>query len=283
MTTSIARQAHRSLETLHAMIYFAPEAEERFQRLGLEPGRMAYFAGRSAPLGAVGPGTVTATFYNFNPEVVAPVIPRAWSITSPTDVVAARFDAADTALRRLLGDDGVSSDAVAESAELAREATTALSPEGRALYAAHADLDWPEAPHVVLWHALSLLREFRGDGHIIALQQAGLSGLEALLIQIGAGQGLSEKFTRQTRGWSDEQWASAQQSLRERGLLNEDNGLTAEGEALREEVESRTDALDMAAWKNFDPSKAERLLTHGAALSKQAVKAGAFPREAFAH
>ena len=33
---------------------------------------------------------------------------------------------------------------------------------GRPLYAGHADLAWPDAPHLVMWHALSLLREHRG-------------------------------------------------------------------------------------------------------------------------
>jgi helix-turn-helix protein len=32
-----------------------------------------------------------------------------------------------------------------------------------------------------LWHAITLLREYRGDGHIIALVANGLSGLEALI------------------------------------------------------------------------------------------------------
>ena len=49
----------------------------------------------------------------------------------------------------------------AEAAELAREATTACTPQGRALYAGHAALPWPDAPHLVLWHAITLLREYR--------------------------------------------------------------------------------------------------------------------------
>ena len=47
---------------------------------------------------------------------------------------------------------------------LTREAAAGCRPEGRPLYAGHAALDWPDAPHLVMWHALSLLREHRGDG-----------------------------------------------------------------------------------------------------------------------
>lgn len=282
MTTTLARQAHKALEALHSMIYFAPEAEQGFRQLGLEPGRMAYFAGRAAPMGAVGAGTVAATFYNFNPEAIAPEIPRAWSIAAPEQVVAARFEAADAALRRLLGDEVVASETVAEAASLAREASEGCSPEGRPLYAGHADLECPETPHLALWHAITLVREFRGDGHLAALQQAGLSGLEALILQITSGEGLSEKFAKLSRGWPDEQWKATQSSLRERGLLDEENALTEQARSLRADVEARTDQLATAPWKHLGAEKAERLLTHGAALSKQVAKAGAFPPENFA-
>ena len=66
---------------------------------------------------------------------------------------------------------------MAELAGLLREACTVLrAPEGRPLYAGHADLPWPDEPLLELWHAASLLREHRGDGHIAALLHAGLTG-----------------------------------------------------------------------------------------------------------
>ena len=280
MDTSTARKAKAALEAPHAMIYFAPEAEQRFTDLGLEPGRMSYFAGRSAPMGPVGPGVVAATFYNFNPTAVAEAIPRAWSITAPADVVAARFDAAGAALRRMLGDEVVDSEQVAEAARLAREAAEGCSPEGKPLYAAHADLAWPEATHQQLWHALSLLREFRGDAHLAALQDAGLSGLQALVLQVTSGEGLNEKFSKASRGWSDEQWEAARRQLAERGLVT-DGELTEQGKALREEVETATDAMALGPWRQLGAEKLEQLLARGAELSRSLAKAGAFPSSAF--
>ena len=191
--TKIARHAKASLELFHAMIYFAPEAEDRFTKLGLKPGRMSYYAGRSAAMGPVGAGVVAATFYNFNPVSVAKSIPAAWDIASPAEVLDARLDAVDAALHRLLGDEVLASDDIAEAAELARIASEGCSPEGKPLYAGHADLDWPETPHLKLWHALTLLREFRGDGHIAALQQAGISGIQSLVLHSGAGGGFSAR------------------------------------------------------------------------------------------
>src|SRR3954462_15786662 len=97
-------RAHRAVELLHSHVYFAPETEEHLTAAGLRPGRMCYFAGRAAPMGAVGPGVVTVTFYIFSPALVARHIPRAWSLVPPEQVVAARLDAARASLTRLLGD-----------------------------------------------------------------------------------------------------------------------------------------------------------------------------------
>ena len=71
-----AGRTARSLETLHALGYFAPEVEAELTGLGLRKGRMGYFASRSAPMGRVGPGTVAATFYVFNPDARRALPPR---------------------------------------------------------------------------------------------------------------------------------------------------------------------------------------------------------------
>ncbi|RCW40411.1 hypothetical protein DFQ14_11160 [Halopolyspora algeriensis] len=282
MHADIARQCKNALEAPHAMIYFAPETEQEFGALGLAGGRMPYFAGRAAPMGAVGSGVVTATFYNFSPRAVAKEIPRAWSIAAPEEIVAARFRAADAALRRMLGDEVLTSEVVAESVHLATEACRACDPAGKPLFAAHADLDWPETSHLRLWHALSLLREFRGDAHIAALQAAGITGLQALVLHTATGEGFTEAAAKMTRGWSDEEWSDARDELCEEGLLDTEGTLTTAGKELREGVEATTDAQSMAPWTHLGAAEVERLIAHGAELSKSLVKAGAFPREIFA-
>ena len=173
MAPSLARSAYDATTVLHSLIYFAPEAEQQFTGVGLKPGRMCYFASRAAPMGAVGSGVVTATFYNFNPAAGRTVIPEAWELASPAVVIGARFAAVDAALTRLLGPEVIASADMITLAALVRDAAGACHVEGRPLYAGHADLDWPEAPHLVMWHGLSLLREHRGDGHIAALAAPG--------------------------------------------------------------------------------------------------------------
>ena len=271
-----------AFDSLHALAYFAPEVDQALTGIGLRPGRMPYFASRSAAMGAVGPEVVAATFYNFNPEVVARVIPRAWTLATPEQVLTARLEGVDRALTRLLGEDEIKSDQVVEAAELAREATAGCAVEGRPLYAAHAGLDWPEPPHLALWHAITLLREHRGDGHIAALLLNGLSGVEALVTHVATGAGFTVDSAKLTRGWSDEQWAAAQQRLRDRGLLDGEGALTDEGIAVRDRVEAATETAAKAPWDLLGPAKLARLEELGRDLTRRVVAAGAFPKGVFA-
>lgn len=280
LATGVATRAYRSLETLHSMIYFAPEAEEELTKVGLRPGRMCYFASRSAPMGAVSAGVTAATFYNFNRALVAKHIPRAWTLASIEDILGARLVAVDRALCRLLGADATGP-AIAEAAELARAATEGLSPDGRPLYAGHAGLEWPTEPHLVLWHAISLLREYRGDGHIIALVNGELSGVEALVTHVATGKGFTVPAAKATRGWSDDEWAAAEAGLRERGLLDADR-LSSRGIALRDSIEADTDRLAAAPWRNLGAERIDRLVDIGKTLSRAAAAAGAFPTGVFA-
>ena len=277
---AVAR-AHRAVEPLHAHMYFAPEHDERFSALGLRPGRMCYFAGRAAPMGAVGAGVVTATFYNFSPSLVAHMIPRAWTLATPEQVVETRWDVARASLTRLLGEEAIDSAEFAELAGLLREACDALTPEGRPLYAGHADLPWPNDPLLDLWHAATLLREYRGDGHIAALLHADLNGLEALITHTATGRGFTLPAAKATRGWSEEEWAAESAALAERGLLDDD-GLTPEGKDLRARIEAETDVLSADPWLLLGAERTARVIELGKGFARKLVAGGAFSAEVFA-
>ena len=205
------------------------------------------------------------------------MIPRAWTIASPEQVLAVRLDAAQPWLAVLLG--GPDAAAVPEVAELARAGPRGLhllTPEGRALYAkGHADLPWPEEPLLELWHGASLLREHRGDGHIAALLRAGLTGLEALVTHTATGRGFTEAAAKASRGWHEDQWTACCASLAERGLLD-DAGLTAEGEALRARVEAETDALSAAPFVHLGPERTARVTRLAEGFARALVAGGAF-------
>jgi hypothetical protein len=254
-------RAHRAVEPLHSQVYFAPELEEHLGALGLERGRMIYFAGRAAPMGAVGPGVVTATFCNFSPALIARHIPRAWA-----------------SLTRLLGGpETVEAPETAELAGLLREACSVLSPEARPLYAAHADLPWPDEPLLQVWHGASLLREYRGDGHLAALLDADLTGLEALITHTATGRGFTVEAARKLRGWTEEQWDDACAALIDRGLLTADFALTDEGVELRETVEAETDLLSADPFLHLGPERTERVVELARGMARLVVGAGAYP------
>ena len=186
---TLARRAWTLFEPIHAIVYFASEAGEHYKAAGLRGGWMGYFASRSAPMGAVTPGVVTAVFYGFQPAMVARAIPDAWQYSSPERALTARTAIADSALRRLWGDQVDSAD-VAQAASAAIAVAHALRGGGRPLYTATAALEEPEAAHLKLWHACTLLREHRFDGHVAALTVHGLDGLESLVTAIAAGSGI---------------------------------------------------------------------------------------------
>lgn len=256
----LPRLAHKYVEPLHTLIYFVPEAAERYRAAGVKGGMRGYFASRSAPLGRVPTEVVVATFYNFSPALIAKAIPSVWETSTPEAMLEARLEVADASLRRLLGDDAVASDDVAEAAALAREATTACAIEGRPLFAGHAALPWPEPPHLALWHAATLLREHRGDGHIAALVLSGLTGPEAVVSYTPLGTGLPEDLQRQTRGYTEEEWAQTKQQLRDKGVFDHTDALSEFGRAQRTEIEARTDEAAAAPYDHLGEEKTRRLV-----------------------
>ncbi|MET9952166.1 hypothetical protein ABZ135_11545 [Streptomyces sp. NPDC006339] len=253
------RQMWHLLEPLHALHYYAPEAFEEAAALGYDVTERwpSYFAWRAAALGPVGAERVASAFYSFSPDKVARHVPAAWEIAAPADVLAARLRAVDRAYRALLGPEVLTSPALAEAAALARRAAEAADTAGRPLAAAHAALPWSHVPHLALWQAATLLREHRGDGHLVALMAAGLDPVESLVSFAAVGAAAEETFAG--RGWSEEQWRAARDRLATRGLVHPDGTATDAGRALRAEVERRTDELAAAPWAALGPEATGRL------------------------
>ena len=273
MEPVMARKMWRTLEPYHGMIYFAPEATAAYEALGVR-GRGGYFASRAAPMGAVPAEVVIATFFNFNPDLVRQGIPSAWGAATPDRLLDARLAAADGALRRSLGDQ-VDEPSVGRAAELARIAADACRPEGRPLYAGHASLPWPAPPHLALWHAITLLREFRGDGHIAGLVDAGLEGIDALVVHAASGD-VPRTALQTSRQWDDAAWAASVAKLQERGLVDGEGTFTAAGSALRQHIEDRTDALALAPWAALGEDGCDELRGLVRPWSKAIVEGGTF-------
>ena len=278
MSPETARATWETVEPYHVMIYFTPEPQEEYAALGYDvKGNRAagYFPARAAAMGAVGVDVVQATFFNFSRFAVEFGITGAWDVAPPADVVAARYRGADRALRRLCGD-LLDSPSVAEAADLAQQATEGCTPYGRPLYAANAGLPWPQEPHLRLWHAQTLLREYRGDGHIAALVLEQVSGLEAAVLHVATGDSWNRKGLQTTRAYSDEEWDGAIAGLVERGWLHPDGTMTDEGRASRQRVEDTTDRLSVPAYARLGDAGCARLRELVAPLSKAVIDGGGF-------
>jgi hypothetical protein len=262
------------LEPIHAVVYFSPEPLAALREAGYRGFWMGYFANRAAPLGAVGPEVVQALFYNFGWERVARALPAAWEFAPPAAALTARAEGSVAALRRALG--GLAEAATVErAAELAMKAAAAAPLEGRALFAANHALPVPEAPLERLWHAATLLREHRGDGHVAALLSAGITGRAAHVFHAVAVGTPSEVYTS-ARDFTEDEWGRELTRLRERELLDGD-GLSELGRELHAEIESTTDRLAAPAYDVLSADERGELIELLRPMTAAVVRTGDIP------
>jgi hypothetical protein len=287
----------RLFEPVHAITYFAPECTEEFQRVGLKGFWMGYFAGRSAPMGPVQPAVVDATFFSFNPARVARALPDAWRLASPARVLEARLAGVDGVLRPVLGTLDITASRhgaastgrdtttstrvedrvdVARATQLVRAALEGLRVVGRPLAAANAALPWPDDSHLALWHAATILREHRGDGHVAALVAAGLDGREALVTAAATGA-VPRALLQAARGWDDDEWEAAVDALVGRGWLRADGTLSPKGSAARREIEVTTDRLAAEPWDHLGPERTAELRALLTPMARAIAGTGVLP------
>ena len=269
-------------ETIHAVTYFGAESAEAAKAIGLDSWCKGYFAFRAAPLGLCTPGVLDAAFHSFSLPFVRRWVPAIWDATTPAIALATRSAAAAATLRR------VATDAELELNAFAEQAKALLEPvipncqwSGRPVFAANRDVALPIDPVEGLWQLCTLLREHRGDGHVIACTAAGISGLQAHVL-IAIEQSNSFDDLSRTRGWTTDQWNVALEGLRHQGLVtiqNRENPeypeshetgknhenlkgfmaadiksqmvLTDRGRAIRAEIESTTDTLAAAPFQEL--------------------------------
>lgn len=270
-----ARRLWALAEPFHALTYFAQECRDAAEEAGLRGFWNGYFAQRAAPMGAVGAEVVTAVFYNFAPDFVARRVPAVWADVTPAAALEARLAGVDAAVRRVLGEEWIRSGQAAEAMELAATAAAAVDLPGRPLAAANTALDVPGEPHLVLWQALTTLREHRGDGHTVALVQREVDGITGHVLAAAAGRSDREWLMR-ARGWDDAAWDDATARLVERRWMD-DGELTAEGLAMVAAIEADTDRLALAPWRAVGDAGCDRLAGLLTPVRRAVVAAGEWP------
>ena len=162
------------------------------------------------------------------------------------------------ALRRILGSH-VDSPDFARAAELLLKAATSAPFEGRPMYAALRALPIPDDVVARCFHAASLLREHRGDGHIAALMTEGVGGLEAhVLLALDMGMP-AERFGR-IHHLPAAQLAAVIDGMHDRGLIGDDGGLIELGRAVKQRVEALTDELAVEPYERLKPDELAELV-----------------------
>jgi hypothetical protein len=167
-------------------------------------------------------------------------------------------------------------DSLHRTVEPLRIAALSAPEEGRTLFAANRGLPWPEEPVAALWHACTLLREHRGDGHVSALVAAGIGGREANALQVAAGSVHREVFNV-ARRYDDDEWREVTQGLMDRGLIDSNARLTDRGVDLRAEVEGRTDRVALTAYNSLNDQQLDFLIESLTPLARAVIQTGDIP------
>ncbi|MBX3313825.1 MAG: hypothetical protein KF906_05850 [Actinobacteria bacterium] len=264
------------LEPIHAVTYFSPEARAATEDVGLRGFWRGYFGTRAAALGPAPAGLVTATFFNFRPSMVERAVPEVWTLATPEEALRARLDGAVATLRRVVDDHGLALDPLAEAAALAEAAVADLPADGRPLFGALTSVARPSDPLGRLWHAATLLREHRGDGHVAATLADGIDGLGAHVLFVAVGP-ITRARLQGARGWTDQEWDASVAALAGRGLVDDEGRATEAGRALRAGIEARTDELAAGPVERLGTDDAERLRTLVTPLARAIVADGVVP------
>ncbi|MEV7965868.1 hypothetical protein AB0O34_07775 [Sphaerisporangium sp. NPDC088356] len=251
---------HRMYELVEpiATVTLSEVPNEQFLALGMRNYWDGYFAGRAAPLGPVPAEVVHAVFYNFADGEVARHIPWVWGKITPQEAIAVRERGSAAALRQRIGE-LADSPGLVRVADLATRAAVSAPAEGRALYAGLRALDVPEEPVARLWHAATLLREHRGDGHNAALLAHGIGGTEShVLIALSLGM-RAEEFGR-IHHLPRAQLAAVVDGLRGRGLVDAAGGFTHASREIKQRIEALTDELAAPAYDVLSADELDELV-----------------------
>jgi hypothetical protein len=265
-----ARRLRNFVEPIAAGVYFAPEAQQRYEQQGLNYFE-GYFCSRSACLGKAPWSVVCAAFGAFKPAVVERAVTGGWSKTDPEPLLEARLAGATKQLTRLLGEPGPE---VKEATEILFSLTDGVDPSGRMLYSGLSVLPVPDSPMGRLWRAADLVREHRGDGHVAAWISRTDSCEITVLTELSWG--LEPGAYVFTRGWNEEEVDAARDRLRERGLLDGDNQLTEQGRAFRAEIEHATDLAEREVIDRLG-DRANELFSLIQPMAKTIVDGGGYP------
>ena len=160
--------------------------------------------------------------------------------------------------------------------ELLARGAAAAPWAGRPIYSGFLSLGSPDNPLGAMWRAADLLREHRGDSHVITWAVGGVDAVEILLLT-EQWWGLPARAYAPSGGWQARDLDAGFDRLQRRGLMTGDEQLTDAGRAFREEVEVRTDELERPIVDALG-GDLDELVAHLDAWSQAIIDAGSYPK-----
>ena len=145
---------------------------------------------------------IAAAFGCFNPKVVAMAVTGGWQITDRDTVLEARQRGATQMLQRVLGPNP---DGLERVTELLTRGAAAAPWAGHPVFSGLMSLGYPDDPMAAMWRAADLLREHRGDSHVITWAVGGVDAVDILLLTEQGG-GCQRAHTRRRGAGSQPTW-----------------------------------------------------------------------------
>jgi hypothetical protein len=238
----LSQRISRSVQTTVGWIFWDPGAVTRFETLGL-PGPLGYIASRSAPFAGAGYAALVAALGSISPMGIRFVV----DFMAPEDFMK-YWNARNEAIR-----EGLEAHAPEILETLARcgpaleYVVDQLPFAGRPFSASHLDIPRGDDPVMRGWHAINIIREWRGDTHWGLIAEHNLSGAEASTLH-NAWLRYDNEWLSRSRGISDEAITRAFVALELRGLAT--NGVVnQQGITFRQMIEDETDRRCALPWQ----------------------------------
>ena len=216
-------------------------------------------AWRLAGLGDTPHPVMASMTYSINPTIIELISSAMRSVTTSDAVLQVLDDAVVPGLESIAP--GLAGELGALADDLWR-GVDAMFLGMRPFFAAFRSRPRADDPALAAWQAVNCIRELRGDNHWTLLASEGIDDVEAGLLHsamIDVDEYGDEEWIARSRGGDDESVAAAWSRLEARGLAL-DGRLSAQGRALRLDLEHRTDALTAPVWKAIGEDATTRFL-----------------------
>lgn len=244
----------------NAQFLFAnPHIAAIHERLGMNPQR-GYFVLRAAPLGPCEPMVVASAIAFFPAIMVAKIVGRSREDVPPEAVLDVAIPLLTRAAESVFGD----GPDVVRLAALYETAAESAPLEGRAMATAWSTVAWPDVPAARLLGAATVLREHRGDSHIMGLAAVGLRPMHGVLLDEMRRGGDPVAFAA-GKGYRSEEITPAMEQLDEMGAFDGDRHLM-----LWEAAEEATDHASAAPWQAIGDDIDECIATAGRVIEHAA-------------